>query len=238
MIKKTIKTFLKLFFALIFIIVKKIFIRENRIPNKTMDSFADKLHSIFIYSSFTALYLLWFEIEIYSFSLNSLIYTVLFLQMVLITRYFNQNMLIVKYRQVRILKLINRFSLFIFILNWIFLSFGLAFFFLIVLLLNNIIYLFIINQINKHKEQEEFKKQFGEGSYSKDDIVKTHIENLFESNISIGQLTKSDIKKQYRLMAKRYHPDVYKGDSEDKFTSINSSYKFLIDLKIKEQNRK
>ena len=34
-------------------------------------------------------------------------------------------------------------------------------------------------------------------------------------------------------MAKKYHPDVYKGDEKDKFVSINSSYKFLNDY-IKE----
>lgn len=39
-------------------------------------------------------------------------------------------------------------------------------------------------------------------------------------------------------MAKKYHPDVYKGDDKDKFTSINASYKFLIDLKIKEGHSK
>lgn len=137
-----------------------------------MDSFANKLHSIFIYSSFAVIYISWFDIEIYSFSFNTLIYTLLFIQMVIITRYFNPDMLVVKAQQVKVLKQINKLFLFVFILNWVFLSFGLAFFFLIVLLLNNGIYIFIINQINKQKEQEEFKKQFGEGNYSKDDIIK------------------------------------------------------------------
>ncbi|MEA3553098.1 MAG: hypothetical protein U9R39_01710, partial [Campylobacterota bacterium] len=62
-------------------------------PHKTMDSFANKLHSIFIYTSFSILYISWFDIEINSFSLNSIIYTLLFLQIVIITRYFNQKML-------------------------------------------------------------------------------------------------------------------------------------------------
>ena len=39
-----------------------------------------------------------------------------------------------------------------------------------------------------------------------------------------------ELKKQYRIMAKKYHPDVYKGSDKDKFTSINQSYNFLIDL--------
>jgi hypothetical protein len=230
MIKTTIKTLLKVFFSLLFIIMKKIFIRKNRIPNKTMDNFANNLHSIFIYTSFSILYISWFDIEINSFSLNTLIYILLFLQVVIITRYFNQKMLEVKELQVKIIKKVNKFALLIFIFNWVFLSFGFAFSFVIIVLLNNGIYQFIINQINKQKEQEEFKKQFGEGNYSKKDIVKKHILNLFETDLNIDEITKSDIKKQYRLMAKKYHPDVYDGDEEDKFTSINSSYKFLIDM--------
>ena len=223
-----IKKIIKIFFSVLFLIIKKIFIKENRIPNKIMDDFSNKLHSIFVYTSFPAIYLLWFDIEIYSFSINQLIYLLLFLQIVIITRYFNQKMLVVKEQQVKIIKKINKFALLIFIFNWIFLSFGLAFLFVIVLLLNNGIYLFIINQINKQKEQDEFKKQFGEGNYSKNDILKKHILNLFESDLDIDKLTKSEIKKQYRLMAKKYHPDVYKGTQKDKFTSINLSYKFLI----------
>jgi hypothetical protein len=195
-----------------------------------MDNFSNKLHSIFIFTSYLALYLLWFDIKIYSFSLNPPIYILLFLQIVIIIRYFNQKMLEKKALQIKIIRKINQLSLLIFIFNWIFLSFGFSLSFIIIVLLNNGFYLFIINQINKQKEQEEFKKQFGDGDYSKEDIVKKHILNLFESDLSIDQLTRGEIKKQYRLMAKKYHPDVYKGDEKDKFTSINLSYKFLIDL--------
>ena len=221
-----IKNTLKIFFGILFLLMKKIFIRKNRVPHKLMDNFANKLHSIFVYTSFGALYLLWFDIK----PINLPIYILLFLQVVIITRYFNQKMLVKKELQIKIVKRISRFSLFIFIFNWIFLSFGLAFLFIVVTLFNFIIYIFIIDQLEKQKEQEEFKKQFGEGSYSKEDIVKKHILNLFEENLPLAQITKSDVKKQYRLMAKKYHPDVYKGDEEDKFTSINSSYTFLLDL--------
>ncbi len=84
--------------------------------------------------------------------------------------------------------------------------------------------------MNKQKEQAEFKKQFGDGKYSQKDIMKKHIINLFESDLEVNKLTRSDIKKQYRLMAKKYHPDVYKGNEKDKFTSINMSYNFLLDV--------
>jgi hypothetical protein len=226
MIKKT----LAIFFALIFLVLKKIFIKKNRIPNKTMDTFSNKLHSMFIFTSFPALYLLWFEIEIYDFSINQAIYVLLFLQMLIIIRYFNPKMLVVKETQVKILKIIKKVALLIFAFNWIVFSFGFAFSFIVILLFNNAIYLFIINQINKQKEKEEFKKQFGEGNYTKEDIVKKHIINLFESDFDVKELSKSDIKKQYRTMAKKYHPDVYDGAKQDKFASINTSYKFLTDL--------
>jgi len=225
-----IKKILKKLLTIVLLLIKKIFIKENRTPNKLMDSFSNTLHSLFIFTSFPLLYLVWFDVNINTFSINLPIYLISFVQLVIIVRYFNPQMLITKELQVNILKMIKKISLLFFIFNWIVFSFGFAFAFVFVLLLNNIFYLFIINQINKQKEQTEFKKQFGEGRYSKEDIVKKHIRNLFESDLGINQLTRSEIKKQYRTMAKKYHPDVYKGDEKDKFTSINLSYNFLLDL--------
>lgn len=225
-----IKKILKIFLAVVVILIKNIFVRKNRVPHKIMDSLADKLHSVFIFTSFSVLYISLFDIYINSYSLNSFMYLVLFLQFVMIIRYFNPEMIKVKELQSNIVKRINKISLIMFIFNWIFFSFLFSLTFVIITFINFGFYVFIINQINKQKEQEEFKKQFGEGNYSKKDIVKTHIQNLFETDLSEDQITKSDIKKQYRLMAKKYHPDVYDGEEEDKFTSINSSYKFLIDM--------
>ncbi len=195
-----------------------------------MDSLANKLHSIFIFTSFLGLYLVWFDMDVFNTSMNQYAYIILFLQLVMIIRYFNPKMLEKKELQVKIISKVGRLFLIIFIFNWIFISFGFAFLFTIVFLLNNTFYKVILNQINKQKEQEEFKKQFGDGNFSKTDIVNKHILNLFETNLDENQLTKSDIKKQYRLMAKKYHPDVYKGDEIDKFSSINLSYQYLIDL--------
>ncbi|MEA3512455.1 MAG: DnaJ domain-containing protein [Campylobacterota bacterium] len=225
-----IKKIIGIFIAVVFLLIKKIFVRENRVPHKIMDSLANKLHSMFIFTSLPMLYLLWFDIYINSYSLNSFIYLTLFLQFVMIIRYFNPEMIKEKKLQSNIIKKISKVFLIIFILNWIFFSFLFALSFFIISIVNYGFYVFIINQINKQKEQEEFKKQFGEGNYSKQDIVKKHILNLFDADLDINNLTKSDVKKQYRTMAKKYHPDVYKGDEKDKFASINLSYQFLLDL--------
>jgi len=230
MIQKT----LAIILALIFLLLKKIFIRENRVPNKIMDNLSDKLHSVFLFTSFPILFLLWFDLKIDDFKINPVLYILLFLHIIIIIRYFNPKMLVVKKTQSSILTTVTKLGLVLFILNWIVFSFGFAVSFFLILLVNNIFYRFIINQIKRQKQQAEFRQQFGEqfsqGNYSKEDIASKHILNLFEEKREISKITKSDIKKQYRIMAKKYHPDVYKGDEKDKFVSINASYKFLNDF--------
>lgn len=225
-----IKKILKIFLAIVLLLIKKIFVRKNRVPHKIMDAIANKLHATFIFTSFPLLYLSLFDIYIYSYSFNNLLYILLFLQFVMIIRYFNPEMLKEKELQVKIIRLIKKVSLLLFIINWVFVSFLFSLSFTLILFINYGFYIFIINQINKQKEQEEFKKQFGEGNYSSKDIVKKHIENLFEATLDEKELTRSEIKKQYRLMAKKYHPDVYDGHEDDKFASINLSYNFLLDF--------
>ena len=199
-----------------------------------MDKLSDKLHSIFLFTSFPILFLLWFDLKIDDFNLNLALYIFLFLHTVIIIRYFNPKMLVVKKTQSSILTKVTKLGLVLFILNWIVFSFGFAVAFFFILLINNIFYRFIITQINRQKQQAEFKQQFGEqfsqGNYTKENITEKHIINLFEEKREMSTITKSDIKKQYRAMAKKYHPDVYKGDEKDKFVSINASYKFLSDL--------
>lgn len=225
-----IKKIIKIFFTLLFFLIKKIFIRKNRVQHKIMDSLANKLHSIFLFTSFCTLYLSLLDFKIYSINFSSIIYTLLFFQFVIIIRYFNPKLLKEKKLQSNIVNKISRLSLIIFIFNWVVFSFSFAILFILITVMNIGLYVFIIKQVNKQKEQEEFKKQFGDGDYTKEDIINKHILNLFESNIDQNQLIRSEIKKQYRLMAKKYHPDVYKGDDKEKFASINSSYKFLLNL--------
>lgn len=49
--------------------------------------------------------------------------------------------------------------------------------------------------------------------------------------------TTKEIKKSYRTLAKKYHPDTYKGDkilAEEKMKDINEAYDVLSDLELKE----
>ncbi|MAD43344.1 MAG: hypothetical protein CL623_13285 [Arcobacter sp.] len=225
-----IKKILKIFLGVILLLIKKIFVRKNRVAHKIMDALANKFHSTFIFTSFFVLYFSLFNIHIKAYSLNTVLYILLFLQFVVIIRYFNPEMLKVKQLQAKIITLVKKVSLLVFLANWVFVSFLFSLSFIAIFFINYGLYVFIINQIERQKEHEEFKKQFGEGNYSKKDIVKKHIENLFEANIDEKQLTRNEIKKQYRLMAKKYHPDVYDGKDNDKFASINSSYNFLLDF--------
>lgn len=225
-----IKKILAFFLGFTLLVIKKIFVREHPVPHKIMDPVSNKLHSIFIYTSLGGLYASWIDIDIFSYQLDNIIYIFLFLQLVLIVRYFNPKMLEEKETQINLIKNISRFSFLLFIFNWIFFSFGFAVALLLMTLLNYAFYVFIINQLKRAKEQEEFRKQFGEGDYSKEDIVKTHISNLFEKDFPKEELTKSVIKKQYRVMAKKYHPDVCDESDKDKFASINSSYNYLLEF--------
>ncbi len=56
-------------------------------------------------------------------------------------------------------------------------------------------------------------------------------ENAYYKALKILNLppfvTKDEIKKQYRYLAKKYHPDIYK--DSNKILEINSAYKLLME---------
>ena len=79
-----------------------------------------------------------------------------------------------------------------------------------------------------------YKSKFSSGGeYSRDGIYFTieernHIKVL---EMDVKDINPTSLKKQYKLMAKKYHPDINKDDenAEEKFKQISSAYKALTD---------
>ena len=60
--------------------------------------------------------------------------------------------------------------------------------------------------------------------------------SLYETLEVNENASESEIKKAYRKLARKYHPDVNKDkDAEDKFKEINSAYEILSDKQKKQQ---
>jgi curved DNA-binding protein CbpA len=56
---------------------------------------------------------------------------------------------------------------------------------------------------------------------------------------SIKIITHQELKRRYRILSKKYHPD--KGGTENQFRFVHDAYKYLINLRndfIKQQNKK
>jgi len=56
--------------------------------------------------------------------------------------------------------------------------------------------------------------------------IKEDIEKALETLGLPHMITKEDIKKQYRFLAKKYHPD--QGGEQEKMEEINRAYKLLM----------
>ena len=60
--------------------------------------------------------------------------------------------------------------------------------------------------------------------------------SLYETLEISESASESEIKKAYRKLARKYHPDVNKDPkAEDKFKEINSAYEILSDSKKKDR---
>ena len=59
--------------------------------------------------------------------------------------------------------------------------------------------------------------------------------SLYETLEIDDNATAAEIKKAYRSLAKKYHPDINKSpEAEDKFKEINAAYEVLSDEQKKE----
>lgn len=200
----------------------KIFIRPNskNIQEPFFNNLSNYAHSFFIYTLPFSYYLAIFDTYLFSKSINLYIFTLLFFQILITVRYINPLLLQEKKTQIDIVLKINKVSLLIFIGHWLLFSFWLAFVFLLITFLFNIIYISIL-KIGKHNTQDEYSPHFHNNYH-----FKKHLNILFESPFNIEDLTLPILKKQFRKMAKKYHPDVNNANS-DKFIEIKKSYDFL-----------
>jgi len=46
----------------------------------------------------------------------------------------------------------------------------------------------------------------------------------------IGELKEKDIKRQYKILAKKLHPDVNDGETTEEFINVEKAYNYLIEL--------
>lgn len=127
---------------------------------------------------------------------------------------------VIKYKNNKNEKIVNFFiniTIFIIVLFSIAFKFKLLINYIIILFLNILIYKIIPMNINNNQENNKF------------DLIK-HFEVLYEKDIkyiNYKNLKLNEIKKQYKKIAKKYHPDLYKKDN-NKFIKIKESYEVII----------
>ena len=85
-----------------------------------------------------------------------------------------------------------------------------------------------VKQVLMQKNQDiKFKKLEERYEESKKKL------NTIINNMEQLDPTESEIKNQYRKLAKQYHPDRNKDSSEEKMAQINKAYEVLSDKKLK-----
>lgn len=84
------------------------------------------------------------------------------------------------------------------------------------------------NRKKEHQKQYGREEQQQRVETPQKTETETMIELLFEESLEVSQIDKSMLKKQYRKMAKKYHPDINKSsNAEEVFKNLNEANEYL-----------
>lgn len=205
-------------------VLKMIFVKNKVSTNRFNNKLFDTLHTAWLPSSLVLALL--DTLDLIG-SLTSL--SIILVHLILIIRNVNPFMFQVKEKISDFTNKIFRFSILIFIFNVFVFTWSFAFGVLLLTILGRMLYVELPKVQEKMKEQNEFKQQFSDydGRVDEQTITKKHIENLFESDVALSSIDEKILKKQFRQMAKVYHPDKNNGEHDDRFHSIKQSYDYL-----------
>jgi len=205
-------------------LLKKIFVKDRPSTNKTINNIFSFLHTIWLPSSivFATLDTIGTIDSLTSVSIVSI-------HLILIIRNVNPLMFQKKEKISNFTNGIFRFTILLFIFNVFVFTWSFAFAILLLSLIGRLLYIELPKSQEKMKEQNEFKQQFNDfdGDINDTTITKKHIENLFEKDIALENIDQKSLKKQFRDLAKIYHPDKNNGEHNDRFHSIKQSYDYL-----------
>lgn len=205
-------------------LLKLIFIKKTISTNRFNNKLFSSLHTIWLPIAIAAALLDTLDVID---SLTSI--SIILIHFILIIRNINPLMFKKKEKISVFANNLLRYSLLIFIFNVFVFTWSFAFGFFFLSVIGRLLYVELPNVQENMKKQEEFKQQFGEydGNINEKAITAKHIENLFNKELSLDQIDEKILKKQFRDMAKLYHPDKNNGEHDDKFHSIKQSYDFL-----------
>lgn len=192
--------------------------------------------SIYHNKFFSTLHTLWLSVALFVAFLDTLgvisslaSWAIVLIHLILVIRNINQLMFVKKQRLIKVTQTLLKFSILIFIFNVIMFTWSFAFAFFFIVLFGRLLYVELPQTEEKMKQKDQFKQQFGdfEGPLNETNITNKHIENLFEQEIALESIDEKTLKKQFRSMAKIYHPDKNNGEHDDRFHSIKQSYDYL-----------
>lgn len=208
--------FLKKFLKIIFV--------KDTITNPKTNNFFSLLHTLWFPTAITVALLDTLGVVSSFVSIS-----IILIHFILIIRNINPLMFERKEKIANFANQILKYSILIFIINVFTFSWSFAFGILTLSVFARLLYVDLPASKEKMKQQNQFKEQFGEfsGEINEETIIKKHIENLFEKNIPLESIDATSLKKQFRHMAKIYHPDKNNGEHDDRFHSIKQSYDYL-----------